>query len=176
MLETSKAFSGIAVKDIAQSRHFFGEVLGLQVDEGDMGMLVLRPTGGRPILLYPKPDHVPATYTVLNFPVDDVAATVAALTERGVEFEHYEGTPTPTDDDGVFRGRRPAHRVVHRPVRQRHVGDRGARPRRLRAGPGFSPRSRSTSRIAGTPRSWWSTHTAPASSSRWAPNRASWRR
>ena len=104
MLETSKAFSGIAVKDIAQSKHFFGEVLGLQVDEGDMGMLVLRPTGGRPILLYPKPDHVPATYTVLNFPVDDVAAVVASLTERGVTFEHYEGTPAQTDDDGVFRG------------------------------------------------------------------------
>ncbi len=62
MLASSKAFSGIAVKDIAQSKYFFGEVLGLQVDEGDMGMLVLRPTGGRPILLYPKPDHVPATY------------------------------------------------------------------------------------------------------------------
>ena len=104
MLETSKAFSGIAVKDIAQSKHFFGEVLGLPVDEGDMGMLVLRPFGGRPVLLYPKPDHVPAGYTVLNFPVDDVAATVAALTERGVVFEHYEGSPAQTDDDGVFRG------------------------------------------------------------------------
>jgi hypothetical protein len=69
-----------------------------------MGMLVLRPTGGRPILLYPKPDHVPATYTVLNFPVDDVGAVVAALSERGVSFEHYEGTPAETDDDGVFRG------------------------------------------------------------------------
>ncbi len=104
MLETSKAFSGIAVRDIAQSKHFFGEVLGLQVDDGDMGMLVLRPTGGGPILLYPKPDHVPATYTVLNFPVDDVGAVVAALSERGVAFEHYEGTPAETDDDGVFRG------------------------------------------------------------------------
>ena len=104
MLETSKAFSGIAVKDIAQARHFFGEVLGLRVDEGEMGMLVLRPTGASPILLYPKPDHVPATYTVLNFPVEDVAATVAALTERGVAFEHYEGSEVETDDDGVFRG------------------------------------------------------------------------
>ena len=92
------------MKDVAQSKHFFGEVLGLHVDEGDMGMLVLRPTGGRPILLYPKPDHVPASYTVLNFPVDDVAAVVAWLTERGVAFEHYEGTPVETDDDGVFRG------------------------------------------------------------------------
>lgn len=104
MLEHSKAFSGIAVTDLEQARRFYGEVLGLRVDDGEMGMLVLRPAGGRPILLYPKPDHVPAGYTVLNFPVDDVAATVAALTERGVAFEHYEGTPVATDDDGVFRG------------------------------------------------------------------------
>jgi catechol 2,3-dioxygenase-like lactoylglutathione lyase family enzyme len=104
MLETSKAFSGIAVKDLDASRQFFAEVLGLRVDTNEMGMLVLRPTGGAPVLLYPKPDHVPATYTVLNFPVDDVVATVAALTERGVRFEHYEGTPAQTDDDGVFRG------------------------------------------------------------------------
>jgi catechol 2,3-dioxygenase-like lactoylglutathione lyase family enzyme len=104
MLETSKAFSGIAVKDLDASRQFFAEVLGLRVDTNEMGMLVLRPTGGAAVLLYPKPDHVPATYTVLNFPVDDVAATVAALTERGVRFEHYEGTPAQTDDDGVFRG------------------------------------------------------------------------
>lgn len=104
MLESSKAFSGIAVKDIAQAKHFYGEVLGLQVDDGEMGMLVLRLGGGRPVLVYPKPDHVPATYTVLNFPVDDVAAVVDSLTERGVTFEHYEGTPAQTDDDGVFRG------------------------------------------------------------------------
>jgi catechol 2,3-dioxygenase-like lactoylglutathione lyase family enzyme len=104
MLETSKAFSGIAVKDLDASRQFFADVLGLRVDTNEMGMLVLRPSGGAPVLLYPKPDHVPATYTVLNFPVDDVAATVAALTERGVRFEHYEGTPAQTDHDGVFRG------------------------------------------------------------------------
>ena len=104
MLENSEAFSGIAVKDLEESRRFFGETLGLQVDDGEMGMLVLRTGSGRPVLLYPKPDHVPATFTVLNFPVDDVAATVAGLTERGVRFEHYEGTPVQTDDDGVFRG------------------------------------------------------------------------
>ena len=92
MLENSKAFSGIAVKDLEESRRFFGETLGLQVDDGEMGMLVLRTGSGRPVLLYPKPDHVPATFTVLNFPVDDVAATVAGR------------TPVQTDDDGVFRG------------------------------------------------------------------------
>jgi catechol 2,3-dioxygenase-like lactoylglutathione lyase family enzyme len=104
MLQNSRAFSGIAVKDLEESRRFFADLLGLQVDENEMGMLVLRLAGGRSVLLYPKPDHVPATYTVLNFPVDDVAATVAGLTERGVAFEHYEGTAAQTDDDGVFRG------------------------------------------------------------------------
>jgi catechol 2,3-dioxygenase-like lactoylglutathione lyase family enzyme len=104
MLEHSKAFSGIAVKDLTEARRFYGEVLGLRVDDGEMGMLVLRVAGDRRILLYPKPDHVPASYTVLNFPVDDVAATVAGLTGRGVAFEHYEGSEVETDDDGVFRG------------------------------------------------------------------------
>jgi len=104
MLEESKAFSGIAVRDLDATRRFYGDVLGLQVEDGAMGMLVLRLAGGRSVLLYPKPDHEPATYTVLNFPVDDVPATVAALTGRGVTFERYEGTPVATDDDGVFRG------------------------------------------------------------------------
>ncbi len=103
MLASSKAFSGIAVKDLEDSRRFYADVLGLQVDENDMGMLVLRLAGGRSVLLYPKPDHVPATYTVLNFPVADVTATVTGLNERGVAFEHYEGTQAQTDDDGVFR-------------------------------------------------------------------------
>jgi len=104
VLEHSKAFSGIAVKDVDDARRFYGEVLGVAVEEGSMGMLVLRAAGGRPVLLYPKPDHVPATYTVLNFPVDDVEAAVDGLTERGVQFERYEGTPTQTDAKGVFRG------------------------------------------------------------------------
>jgi predicted enzyme related to lactoylglutathione lyase len=104
VLEHSKAFSGIAVKDVDDARRFYGEVLGVAVEEGSMGMLVLRAAGGRPVLLYPKPDHVPATYTVLNFPVDDVEAAVDGLTERGVQFERYEGTPTETDAKGVFRG------------------------------------------------------------------------
>ena len=104
MLESSKAFSGIAVRDLAEARRFYGDVLGLRVDDGAMGMLVLHPAGDRPVLLYPKPDHEPAGYTVLNFPVDDVPAAVAALTERGVVFERYEGTPAETDEHGVFRG------------------------------------------------------------------------
>jgi predicted enzyme related to lactoylglutathione lyase len=104
VLENSKAFSGIAVKDLDDARRFYGEVLGVAVEEGDMGMLVLRLGGNRPVLVYPKADHEPATYTVLNFPVDDVEGVVDALTGRGVVFERYEGTPTETDAKGVFRG------------------------------------------------------------------------
>ena len=104
MLEHSKAFSGIAVRDLEESRRFYGDVLGLRVDDSDMGMLVLRLTGDRPILLYPKADHEPAGYTVLNFPVDDVESTVDALTGRGVRFERYEGTEVETDAGGVQFG------------------------------------------------------------------------
>jgi catechol 2,3-dioxygenase-like lactoylglutathione lyase family enzyme len=104
VLEHSKAFSGIAVRDLQQSRQFYGDVLGLRVEDSDMGMLVLRLAGDRPVLLYPKPDHEPAGYTVLNFPVDDVESTVDALTGRGVRFKHYEGTDVETDPKGVFRG------------------------------------------------------------------------
>jgi catechol 2,3-dioxygenase-like lactoylglutathione lyase family enzyme len=104
VLEQSRAFSGIAVKDLDEARHFYGKVLGLRVEDSEMGMLVLRLGGDRPVLVYPKPDHEPATYTVLNFPVRDVEAAVAALTDRGVTFERYEGTPVETDEQGVFRG------------------------------------------------------------------------
>jgi catechol 2,3-dioxygenase-like lactoylglutathione lyase family enzyme len=103
MLESSKAFSGFAVKDIAAAKAFYADRLGLDVTE-ENGMLTLRFAGGRPTLVYPKPDHVPATYTILNFPVDDIEAAVAELTARGVSFEHYEGTPAETDANGVFRG------------------------------------------------------------------------
>jgi catechol 2,3-dioxygenase-like lactoylglutathione lyase family enzyme len=103
MLETSKAFSGFAVKDIAAAKAFYTDQLGLEVTEQN-GMLTLRLAGGRPTLVYPKPDHTPATYTILNFPVDDIESAVDELTARGVAFEHYEGTPTETDAKGVFRG------------------------------------------------------------------------
>jgi catechol 2,3-dioxygenase-like lactoylglutathione lyase family enzyme len=104
VLGNSKAFSGIAVRDMEEARRFYADVLGVRVEDGDMGMLVLRLGGDRPVLLYPKADHEPATYTVLNFPVDDVEGAVDALTGRGVVFERYEGTATETDAKGVFRG------------------------------------------------------------------------
>lgn len=98
-----KAFSGFSVDDVAAARHFYGDVLGLPVSGEDM--LWIRVPGDSGVLVYPKGDaHEPASFTVLNFPVDDVPGTVATLRERGVVFERYAGTPVETDDDFVFRG------------------------------------------------------------------------
>jgi catechol 2,3-dioxygenase-like lactoylglutathione lyase family enzyme len=101
MLADSKAFSGFAVPDVAEARQFYGETLGLRVSE-EHGMLQLHLAGGRDVIVYPKPDHTPASYTILNFPVDDVEATVDGLTERGVQFERYQGFDQ--DDKGILRG------------------------------------------------------------------------
>jgi catechol 2,3-dioxygenase-like lactoylglutathione lyase family enzyme len=101
MLTDSKAFSGFAVPDVAAARQFYGETLGLRVSE-EHGMLQLHLAGGRDVIVYPKPDHTPASYTILNFPVDDVEATVDALTGRGVRFERYQGLDQ--DDKGIQRG------------------------------------------------------------------------
>jgi catechol 2,3-dioxygenase-like lactoylglutathione lyase family enzyme len=100
MLAGSKAFSGIAVPDVGAAKAFYGETLGLDVAE-DHGILTLRLAGDRPVLLYPKPDHVPATYTVLNFPVDDIEAVVDWLAGRGVEMVRYDGFEQ--DERGIMR-------------------------------------------------------------------------
>ena len=100
MLGESKAFSGFAVDDIEAARGFYGDVLGLTVTE-ENGMLTLQLAGDRPTLVYPKDDHEPATYTILNFPVDDIDAAAEALMERGVAFEIYEGAPQ--DEKGIVR-------------------------------------------------------------------------
>ena len=102
MFENTKAFSGFAVDDVAAARQFYGETLGIRVeDAGEAGLLTLQLAGGeRPTLIYPKPDHEPATYTILNFPVDDIEAAVEALKDRGVAFEIYEGM---TDEQGIMR-------------------------------------------------------------------------
>jgi catechol 2,3-dioxygenase-like lactoylglutathione lyase family enzyme len=100
MLGESKAFSGFAVDDIEAARSFYGDVLGLTVTE-ENGMLTLQLAGDRPTLVYPKDDHQPATYTILNFPVDDIDAAAEGLMERGVAFEVYEGAPQ--DEKGVMR-------------------------------------------------------------------------
>jgi catechol 2,3-dioxygenase-like lactoylglutathione lyase family enzyme len=103
MLGDTKAFSGFSVNDIGAAKRFYGETLGLRVSENDAG-LTLHIAGDRPILVYPKDNHEPATFTILNFPVDDVEGTVAGLTDRGVQFERYEGTEIETDEQGIFRG------------------------------------------------------------------------
>jgi catechol 2,3-dioxygenase-like lactoylglutathione lyase family enzyme len=100
MLGESKAFSGFAVDDIEAARGFYHGALGLTVTE-DNGMLTLQLAGDRPTLVYPKDDHQPATYTILNFPVDDIDAAAEGLMERGVAFEIYEGAPQ--DEKGVMR-------------------------------------------------------------------------
>jgi catechol 2,3-dioxygenase-like lactoylglutathione lyase family enzyme len=103
MFGDTKAFSGFAVDDIERAKEFYGETLGIEVTEQN-GMLTLLLAGDRPTLIYPRPNHVPAEYTILNFPVDDIEATVAELASRGVTFERYEGTPMETDENGIFRG------------------------------------------------------------------------
>ncbi len=103
MIDPTQAFNGFAAPDIEAARAFYADILGLEVEE-ENGMLRLHLGGGTPTLVYPKPDHTPASYTVLNFPVPDVEAAVDDLTARGVRFERYEGTPVETDDKGVFRG------------------------------------------------------------------------
>jgi len=96
----TKAFSGFAVPDLKEARAFYEGTLGLRVSE-EHDLLTLHLAGNRDTLVYPKPDHVPATYTILNFPVDDVEAAVDGLRERGVQFERYEGFDQ--DEKGISR-------------------------------------------------------------------------
>ena len=103
MLKDSKAFSGFSVDDIDRARDFYAGVLGLEVAE-ENGMLTLQLAGDRPTLIYPKPDHQPATFTILNFPVDDIDAAVDALVERGVQFEKYDWVDDPK---GIMRDQGP---------------------------------------------------------------------
>jgi len=104
MFENTEAFSGFAVDDLDKAREFYGETLGLTVSELD-GLLGLTVAGSRDILIYPKPDHVPATFTILNFPVDDIDAAVDELVGRGVRFERYDGFDQ--DEKGIARGEGP---------------------------------------------------------------------
>jgi catechol 2,3-dioxygenase-like lactoylglutathione lyase family enzyme len=104
MFTNTKAFSGFAVDDVDKAREFYSETLGLEVSE-ENGMLTLKIAGDRPTLVYPRPDHTPAEYTILNFPVDDIDQAVDDLTARGVRFEHYEGFEQ--DERGIMRGQGP---------------------------------------------------------------------
>ena len=100
MFENTKAFSGFSVNDLEAAKKFYGEVLGVKTSER-YGLLTLHLAGGRDTLVYPKPDHSPATYTILNFAVDDIDAAVDELISRGVELVKYDGLGQ--DDKGINR-------------------------------------------------------------------------
>jgi predicted enzyme related to lactoylglutathione lyase len=89
--------------DVPRARQFYGDTLGVNLSERD-GMLTLHLAGGGDVLVYPKPDHEPASCTILNFSVPDIEDAVAALEDLGVRFERYEGTEIETDEKGIFRG------------------------------------------------------------------------
>jgi catechol 2,3-dioxygenase-like lactoylglutathione lyase family enzyme len=104
MLKSDKAFSGFSVNDIAKAKEFYGKTLGLDVSDGPMGNLELKIANGAMVFIYPKPNHAPATYTVLNFPVDNIDEAVDELTKAGVKFEHYDMGDLKTDEKGIARG------------------------------------------------------------------------
>jgi len=100
MLHDSEAFSGFSVNDLDEGKEFYSQTLGLDVEQNEQGLL-LNIAGGKQVFVYPKADHVAATYTILNFPVDDIDQAVDELTSKGVAFEQY---PDMTDEKGIARG------------------------------------------------------------------------
>jgi catechol 2,3-dioxygenase-like lactoylglutathione lyase family enzyme len=103
MFEHTRAYSGFSVDDVPKAKRFYAETLGLRVSEAN-GMLMLHIEGDRDTLVYPKgQDHTPATFTILNFPVDDIEAAVDELTRRGVVFDRFDGV----DEKGIYRGQGP---------------------------------------------------------------------
>ena len=104
MFKDSKAFSGFAVDDLEAAKRFYGETLGVELEDAGPG-LSLKVGGDRPIFVYPKPGHTPAEYTILNFPVDDIDAAVDELESRGVEMLRYEGFDQ--DEKGIMREQGP---------------------------------------------------------------------
>jgi predicted enzyme related to lactoylglutathione lyase len=107
MLNPSKAFSSFSVNDIQKAKDFYGKTLGVELSPGPEGTLVLNFAGGTKALMYPKPNHQPATFTVLNFPVENVEKEVEELNKRGVQFEVYNEPNLKTDARGISRGNGP---------------------------------------------------------------------
>lgn len=106
MFKNSSAFSSFSVDDLAKAKEFYSQVLGLEVTEDQemgMGFLHLHLATGGEVMIYPKDDHVPATFTVLNFPVDNLEEAVDKLTEKGIRFENYDQEPMKTDEKGIAR-------------------------------------------------------------------------
>lgn len=106
MFKDTKAFSGFSVNDLQQAQAFYGQTLGLDVSE-EHGLLNLHIAGGTTILIYPKENHIPASFTILNFPVANIEQAVDELTRRGVHFESYHEEKLVTDEKGIARGQGP---------------------------------------------------------------------
>jgi len=104
MLQKSKAFSSFSVDDVKKAKEFYKETLGLEVKDNPMGVIEVVVSGSSNILLYPKPNHVPATFTVLNFLVEDIDQAADALIAKGVKFEIYNHESIKTDQKGISRG------------------------------------------------------------------------
>jgi predicted enzyme related to lactoylglutathione lyase len=104
MLENSKAYSGFAVKDLQKAKEFYGETLGLKTEviDEENGLMTLHLAGDRPTIIYQQPDSTPASYTILNFPVDDIDAAADELSKRGITFERYDAFEH--DEKGIARG------------------------------------------------------------------------
>ncbi|KRB36853.1 UNVERIFIED_CONTAM: VOC family protein [Microbacterium sp. SLM126] len=108
MFTPDRAFSGFAVKDLGEAKAFYGDTLGIPVQELDMGLLELTLGSGAKVMVYPKPDHVPAVFTIMNFDVDDVEAAVDDLNDRGIATKIYDDADFPTDAKGISRDMGPA--------------------------------------------------------------------
>lgn len=108
MFNPKNAFSGFAVNNIQKAKEFYEKTLGMDVSENrGMGILTLRVQNGAPVLIYPKPNHTPATFTILNIPADNIDEAVDELTKRGVSFIKYNEAEIKTDEKGVMRGNGP---------------------------------------------------------------------
>jgi catechol 2,3-dioxygenase-like lactoylglutathione lyase family enzyme len=114
VFEKTRAFASYAVPDIEVAREFYGETLGLRTSVNEWGVLLLSIEGSQDVMVYPKPDHAPAAFTVLNFPVEDIDQAVDALAERGVEMQRFQGFDH--DDRGIVRGSGPTIAWFHDPA------------------------------------------------------------
>jgi predicted enzyme related to lactoylglutathione lyase len=104
IFKNTKAFSSFSVKDLEEAKKFYGQTLGLEISESEEG-LNLQLKGGNDVFIYPKPDHIPATFTILNFVVDDVDRTVDELIKLGIRFQIYNKGQLKTDDKGILHGK-----------------------------------------------------------------------
>lgn len=109
MFKDTKAFSGFSVDDLGKAKEFYGQTLGLEIAEDQaMGLLNVKLAGGGNVMVYPKDNHEPATFTIMNFPVGDIDTAVDELAEKGVRFERYDFPGVEADQKGIHRGEGPA--------------------------------------------------------------------